>query len=93
MKTYVDQLFLHKYSQFGIGNDGGAWTMSFFFKNEYSYLILVFHKNKLYKKYKNIIFMPKKITFENRTEYKHWKSAIEFKKRIPIKLMKYHLKI
>ena len=31
-ENLIDQLFLHKYSQFGIGNDGGIWTMSFFFK-------------------------------------------------------------
>ena len=42
-ENLVDQLFLHKHSQFGIGNDGGVWTMSFFFQKKHFYLILVFH--------------------------------------------------
>ena len=67
-QTLIDQLFLHKYSQFGIGSDSGVWTMSFFFQKKiFLFDTCVSFDNNIYKKYKNIFFMPKKITLENRT--------------------------
>jgi len=69
-QSLIDQLFLHKYCQFGIGSDSGAWTMSFFFKKKLILFDSFFNfANVIYKKYKNIIFMPKKITYEQKTFY------------------------
>jgi hypothetical protein len=69
-QSLIDQLFLHKYCQFGIGSDSGAWTMSFFFKKKLILFDSFFSfANGIYKKYKNIIFMPKKITYEQKTFY------------------------
>ena len=93
-ENLIDQLFLHKYSQFGIGNDGGVWTMSFFFRKRiFLFDTCISSQNKLYKKYKNIIFMPKKITFENRTEYQTLEICNRIlKKRIPYKVNEVPLK-
>lgn len=67
-ETLIDQLFLHKYSRLGIGSDSGVWTMSFFFqKKVFLFDTCVSFGNNIYKKYKNIFFIPKKIKLENRT--------------------------
>ena len=94
-ENLVDQLFLHKHSQFGIGNDGGVWTMSFFFqKKTFLFDTCISSGNKLYEKYKNIIFMPKKITFENKTENQTLAICHKIlKKKYHTKFMKFLLKI
>jgi hypothetical protein len=69
-QSLIDQLFLHKYCQFGIGSDSGAWTMSFFFQKKLFLFDSFFSfANSIYKKYKNILFMPKKITYGKKTFY------------------------
>ena len=87
-ENLIDQLFLHKYSQIGIGNDGGVWTMSFFFQKKiFLFDTCISSGNKLYKKNKNIFFMPKKISFENKTEYQTLKICDKIlKKKIPYKV-------
>jgi|688.fasta_scaffold293966_2 hypothetical protein len=66
-KTLHDQLFLHKYSQFGIGSESGAWIMSHFFQKK---LILfdgmICKENDSFKKHSNVFFMPKKIKYKNK---------------------------
>ena len=84
-QTMIDQLFLHKYSQFGIGNDSGGWIISFFLQKK----LFIFDacsslENSLYKKYKNIYFMPKKITYNNKTvNLTHQISTKILKSKIP----------
>lgn len=67
-QALIDQLFLNKYSQFGIGSDSGAWIMSFFFQKKlFLFDTCISSNNNLYKRYKNIFFMPKKVVYENKT--------------------------
>ena len=87
-ENLIDQLFLHKYSQFGVGNDSGVWTMSFFLQKKiFLFDTCVSSANKLYENYKNISFIPKKITFKNRTVNQTYAICSKIlKKKIPYKV-------
>ena len=88
-QTMIDQLFLHKYSQFGVGNDSGGWMISFFLQKK---LLLfdtcIFFGNKMYRKYKNIFFISKKIAYENKTVDLTYKIIVKIlKNKIPYKVI------
>ena len=93
-QTIIDQLFLHKYSQFGIGNDSGGWIISFFLQKKlFLFDSFMSSNNSLYKKYKNVFLMPKKITYESKTVDLTYKISDKIlKNKIPYKVIEVPLK-
>lgn len=63
--SVVDQIFLHYYSQGGIGSDSGAFVFSWFFKKKILHFDTFKSKESIaLSRNKNIKFLYKKIYFD-----------------------------
>ena len=61
----IDQLYIHKNCKFSIGTDCGALIMSIFLKKKIIFFDAIFKSSPL-NKYKNIIFLYKKIKLKHK---------------------------
>ena len=61
----IDQLYIHNNCKFSVGTDCGAFIMSIFLKKKIVFFDAIFNSSPL-NKYKNIIFLYKKIKLKNK---------------------------
>ena len=62
----IDQLYIHNNCKFSLGTDCGAFIMSIFLKKKIIFFDAIFKSSPL-NKYRNIIFLYKKIKLKNKS--------------------------